>query len=84
MITGKYPSLRLRRSRKNDWSRRLIEENRIPQDVTIQVLVQAREHLIKKTFDSLKGSRKAIVHLYNSTSPLQRKVTFIKSKQEIK
>ncbi len=64
--------------------RRLIEENRIPQDVTIQVLVQAREHLIKKTFDSLKGSRTAIVHLYNSTSPLQRKITFGKSKEEIK
>ena len=64
--------------------RRLIKENRIPQDVTIQVLVQAREHLIKKTFSSLEGARSAIVHLYNSTSPLQRKVTFNKSKEEIK
>jgi 2-isopropylmalate synthase len=64
--------------------RRLIEENRIPEDVTIQVLVQAREHLIKKTFESLEGAHSAIIHLYNSTSPLQRKVTFNKSKEEIK
>lgn len=63
---------------------KLIEENRIPKDVTIQVLVQAREHLIKKTFESLKGAHSAIIHLYNSTSPLQRKVTFNKSKEEIK
>lgn len=64
--------------------RRLIEEKRIPEDVTIQVLVQAREHLIKKTFESLEGVHSAIIHLYNSTSPLQRKVTFNKSKEEIK
>jgi 2-isopropylmalate synthase len=64
--------------------RKLIEENRIPEDVTIQVLVQAREHLIKKTFESLEGAHSAIIHLYNSTSPLQRKVTFNKSKEEIK
>lgn len=64
--------------------RRLIEEKRIPEDVTIQVLVQAREHLIKKTFESLEGAHSAIIHLYNSTSPLQRKVTFNKSKEEIK
>lgn len=64
--------------------RKLIEENRIPKDVTIQVLVQAREHLIKKTFESLEGAHSAIIHLYNSTSPLQRKVTFNKSKEEIK
>ena len=64
--------------------RKLIEENRIPQDVTIQVLVQAREHLIQKTFESLQGANSAIIHLYNSTSPLQRKVTFNKSKEEIK
>ena len=56
--------------------RRLIEENRIPADVRIQVLVQARDHLIKRTFESLAGVDKAIVHLYNSTSPLQRRVTF--------
>ena len=64
--------------------RKLIEENRIPKDVTIQVLVQAREHLIKKTFESLDGAHSAIIHLYNSTSPLQRKITFNKSKEEIK
>jgi 2-isopropylmalate synthase len=56
--------------------RRLIEENHIPDDVHVQVLVQAREHLIRRTFDSLQGARRAIVHLYNSTSPLQRRVTF--------
>ena len=64
--------------------RKLIEENRIPEDVTIQVLVQAREHLIKKTFESLEGAHSAIIHLYNSTSPLQRKVTFNKSTEEYK
>ncbi|WP_345785317.1 2-isopropylmalate synthase [Thalassobacterium sedimentorum] len=64
--------------------RRLVEENRIPDDVTLQVLVQAREHLIRRTFESLKGVSKAIVHLYNSTSPVQRRITFNKSKEEIK
>lgn len=64
--------------------RRLIEEKRIPENVTIQVLVQAREHLIRRTFESLQGCQCAIVHLYNSTSPLQRRVTFNKSKEEIK
>ena len=64
--------------------RRLVEENRIPEDVTVQVLVQAREHLIRRTFESLAGASNAIVHLYNSTSPLQRRVTFNKSKDEIK
>jgi len=63
--------------------RRLIDDNLIPDDVTIQVLTQSREHLIKKTFESLKGVKKAIVHLYNSTSILQRRVVFKKSKQEI-
>jgi 2-isopropylmalate synthase len=56
--------------------RRLIEENRIPDDVWIQVLTQAREHLIRRTYESLRGAKHAIVHLYNSTSPLQRKITF--------
>ena len=56
--------------------RRLFEEDRIPEDVTVQVLVQAREHLIRRTFESLQGARRAVVHLYNSTSPLQRRVTF--------
>ena len=63
--------------------RALVEENLIPDDVTIQVLTQAREHLIKKTFESLVGVKKAIVHLYNSTSVLQREVVFKKSKEEI-
>lgn len=64
--------------------RRLVAEKRIPADVTLQVLVQAREHLIRRTFESLEGVSKAIVHLYNSTSPVQRRVTFNKSKEEIK
>lgn len=65
--------------------RKLIDEKRIPDDVTVQVLVQAREHLIRRTFESLTGAKSAIVHLYNSTSPLQRKVTFSDaSKEKIK
>ena len=64
--------------------RRLVDEKRIPADVTLQVLVQAREHLIRRTFESLEGTSKAIVHLYNSTSPVQRRVTFNKTKDEIK
>ncbi|TVP79306.1 MAG: 2-isopropylmalate synthase [Puniceicoccaceae bacterium] len=64
--------------------RRLVAEDRIPKDVTLQVLVQAREHLIRRTFESLQGVSQAIVHLYNSTSPVQRRITFNKSKDEIK
>ncbi|MEY4244648.1 MAG: 2-isopropylmalate synthase [Verrucomicrobiota bacterium] len=56
--------------------RRLIDENRIPEDVTIQVLVQTREPLIRRTFEAIDGAKRAIVHIYNSTSPLQRRVTF--------
>lgn len=56
--------------------RTLIDGNYIPEDVTIQVLVQAREHLIKKTFEAIKGAKNVIVHFYNSTSTLQRKVVF--------
>ena len=68
-----------------DFLRRLIEEGRIPEDVTVQVLVQTRRHLIERTFEALKGARRAIVHIYNSTSPLQRRVTFSDaSKEEIK
>lgn len=67
-----------------NFMRRLIEENHVPEDVTLQVLCQAREHLIKRTFESLKGCKKAIFHLYNSTSPAQRKYTFNKTKDEIK
>lgn len=63
--------------------RKLIEGNFIPRDVNIQVLCQAREHLIEKSFESLKGAKRAIFHLYNSTSPLQRKIVFQKTKKEI-
>ncbi len=56
--------------------RRLIEENRIPEDVTIQILVQTREQLIRRSFEAIDGAKRAIVHIYNSTSPLQRRVTF--------
>lgn len=66
-----------------DFARRLIEEDRIPDDVTIQVLVQAREHLIARTYEALKGVKRAIVHVYNSTSRVQRQQTFGASKDEI-
>lgn len=64
--------------------RRLIEEDLIPDDVTIQVLTQAREHLIRKTFNALEGVNSAIVHLYNSTSTVQRDVVFRMGREEIK
>lgn len=64
--------------------RALIERNMIPEDVTIQVLTQAREHIIKKTFEAVKGAPHAVVHLYNSTSVEQREQVFKKSKEEIK
>ena len=63
--------------------RTLIEQNLIPDDVTIQVLTQSREHIIRKTFEALKGAKRAIVHLYNSTSVAQREQVFRKSKEEI-
>jgi 2-isopropylmalate synthase len=66
-----------------DFVRTLIDENLIPDDVTIQVLTQAREHLIKRTYESLVGAKQAIVHLYNSTSTLQREVVFRTDKQGI-
>ncbi|WP_187978168.1 2-isopropylmalate synthase [Mycetocola sp. JXN-3] len=66
-----------------DFVRSLIEENAIPDDVTIQVLTQAREHLIARTYESLKGAKQAIVHLYNSTSVLQREVVFRADKAAI-
>ena len=66
------------------FNRRLIEENRIPDDVTIQCLVQAREDLIERTVESLIGAKSVIIHLYNSTSPAQRRVVFGKSREEIK
>jgi 2-isopropylmalate synthase len=62
--------------------RRLADEARIPPDVTVQVLVQARDHLIRRTFEALEGIPRAIVHLYNSTSPLQRRVTFRDASRE--
>ena len=59
-----------------DFVRALIEENRIPDDVTIQVLTQSRPELIKRSFEALDGAKQAIVHLYNSTSPVQRQQVF--------
>ena len=67
-----------------DFARKLIEDNLVPDDVALQVLTQAREHLIRRSFESLQGAKKAIIHVYNSTSPLQRRVTFGMSKEEIK
>ena len=66
------------------FNRTLIEKNHIPDDVTIQVLVQAREDLIEKTCESLMGAKRVIIHMYNSTSPAQRRVVFGKTKAEIK
>jgi 2-isopropylmalate synthase len=66
-----------------DFLRKLVDDNLIPDDVTIQVLVQAREHLIEKTFEALRGVKKATVHLYNSTSVAQRKIVFSKTQEEI-
>lgn len=66
-----------------EFIRKLIEDDLIPEDVTIQVLTQSREHIIQKTFEALKGIKKAIVHLYNSTSFAQRQQVFKKSKEEI-
>ena len=67
-----------------DFVRDLIENKKIPSDVKIQVLTQAREELIRKTFESLRGSKQAIVHFYNSTSTLQRRVVFDQDKEGIK
>ncbi len=66
-----------------EFVRALIERDLIPEDVTIQVLTQAREHLIRSTVASLKGARKAIIHVYNSTSPVQREVVFGKNREEV-
>lgn len=66
-----------------DFTRHLIENNLIPEDVTIQILTQARRELIEKSFEALKGAKKAVVHLYNSTSVAQRRVVFNKSKKEV-
>lgn len=66
-----------------DFLRALIERKMIPDDVTVQVLTQAREHIIRKTFEALKGCKNAIVHVYNSTSKAQREQVFRKSREEI-
>jgi 2-isopropylmalate synthase len=65
------------------FNRRLIEEKRVPADVWLQVLVQAREELIERTFESLLGAKRAIIHLYNSTSPAQRRTVFGMSKEQV-
>ena len=67
-----------------DFLRKLVEDDLIPDDMWIQVLVQCREHLVERTFEALKGVKNAIVHIYNSTSTLQREVVFKKEKEEIK
>lgn len=67
-----------------DFCRRLIDEGRIPEDVTIQILVQCREELIRRSFEALQGAKRAIVHIYNSTNPAQRRIVFGMSKDEIK
>ncbi len=67
-----------------DFCRQLIENKLIPEDVTVQVLVQAREHLIQRTFEALRGVHRAIVHIYNSTSTIQRKIVFRLGKDGVK
>ena len=67
-----------------DFLRELVDRELIPDDVVVQVLVQCREHLIKRTFEALEGVKKAIVHIYNSTSTLQRDVVFHMNREEIK
>ena len=66
-----------------DFLRQLVERNMIPDDVRVQVLVQCREHLIKRTFEAIQGIKNVVVHIYNSTSVLQRDVVFHKNKEEI-
>ena len=67
-----------------DFLRQLVERKLIPDDVVVQVLTQCREHLIKRTFDAIQGIPKAIVHIYNSTSTLQREVVFHAEREEVK
>lgn len=67
-----------------EFARKLIDGGLIPEDVTVQVLVQAREHLIRKTFEAIKGVKRAIVHIYNSTSAAQREMVFNKDKAQVK
>ena len=67
-----------------DFLRTLVERNLIPDDVKVQVLIQCREHLIKRTFEAIQGCKKVIIHIYNSTSTLQRDVVFNMDREEIK
>ncbi len=67
-----------------EFLRTLIEEHRIPEDVTVQVLTQCRDHIIRKTFEAVKGAPRAVIHFYNSTSVAQREQVFQKSREEIK
>jgi len=67
-----------------DFCRRLIDENRIPEDVTVQILVQCREELIRRSFEALQGARRAIIHIYNSTNPAQRKIVFNMGREQIR
>ena len=67
-----------------DFLRQLVERRLIPDDVTVQVLTQCREHLIQRTFESIQGIKRAVVHIYNSTSTLQRDVVFHMDREEIK
>ena len=67
-----------------DFARHIINNNLIPNDVTVQVLTQSRPELIKKTFEALDGAKNAIVHLYNSTSELQRRVVFSQDREGVK
>ena len=66
-----------------DFARRLIDKHLIPDDVTVQVLTQARRELIERTFESLRGVKRAVVHVYNSTSPVQREQVFKAGKEEV-
>ena len=66
-----------------EFTRRLIDEGRIPPDVTVQVLTQARQSLIERTFEALDGVPRAVVHVYNSTSPVQREQVFDASREEV-
>ena len=67
-----------------DFLRKLVAENMIPDDVQVQVLTQCREHLIKRTFEAIQGCKNVIIHIYNSTSTLQRDVVFNMGREEIK
>ncbi|MBQ6856582.1 MAG: 2-isopropylmalate synthase, partial [Lachnospiraceae bacterium] len=67
-----------------DFLRQLVERHLIPDDVTVQVLTQCRDHLLQRTFEAIEGIKRALVHIYNSTSTLQRDVVFQMSKEEIK